>query len=98
PIGSNDPTAHAEIVTSSPRGFAQRHNLGMRGRIVGADWLGGSAPRALVFNYDDGADGDLARITRPSGFVPREAHEETIICVGSTKKVGRGVAVCFSVC
>src|SRR5262249_49491382 len=38
PIGSNDPTAHAEIVALREAARRRGNNLGMRGRIVGADW------------------------------------------------------------
>src|SRR5262249_7509376 len=59
------------IVTNSSRRVAQSHYFGMRCRIIGSDRMVAPTSHNLIVNYNDGANGNLARIARRPGFVKR---------------------------
>ena len=69
------------VVTGSGGRIPQRGNLGMCGRVRGADRVIVTATdhRAVGPVHDDGADRDLAGGQGPPGFAQRLAHRRLVI-------------------
>jgi hypothetical protein len=67
--------AREAIVRETPRGVADRHDLGVRRGIAGADRLVAAAPHDLALQRDDGADRHLAGIARAPRLFERRRHQ-----------------------
>ena len=69
----------AQPVIASPSSrVAQRHDLGVRGGVVGRDRLIESLADDRLVDDDDGADGNFATAAGFGGELERGAHERLI--------------------
>ena len=71
--------ASQTIVTRTPRGVTNRHDLGMRRGIAGTNRLVESPSDNFTADRDDGANRDFAGITSCLGLLEGRDHEHSIV-------------------
>jgi hypothetical protein len=84
------------VVAAALAGIAQRHHLGMGGRVVAADGLVEAAADDLAVENHHGAHRHLAASRRLAREVERRAHEIRVVhCRAITPHATRGDRSCL---